>query len=171
MQPYLHTYLLTPYLRTYFSSSSCNLVARCAAIRLCTSSCSCDRQADRQMIGYGTAHRWRYRLQAYNPKASSQLHLTAPARQHRTGSAEMQAGRTVAQPKPQSRRSHSEAVRGATVEVWKNRQRAWRWAPHLRCAVKFRRRRQARFQLSHAPSLSLARLDEVLSLLHQLADV
>ena len=41
----------------------------------------------------------------------------------------------------------------------------------LRCAVEFCRRRQARFQLSHAPSLSLAGQDEVLSLLHQLADV
>ena len=90
---------------------------------------------------------------------------------HHTGSAETQAGRAVAQPKPRSRRSHPEVVRGATVEVWKNRQRAWRWARHLRCAVEFRCRRQARFQLSHAPSLSLARLDEVVSLLHQLADV
>ena len=38
----------------------------------------------------------------------------------------------------------------------------------LRCLVEFRRGRQARFQLSHAASLSLARLDEILSLLHQL---
>ena len=38
----------------------------------------------------------------------------------------------------------------------------------LRCLVEFRRRRQARFQLSHAASLSLARLDEILSLPHQL---
>ena len=38
----------------------------------------------------------------------------------------------------------------------------------LRCLVEFRRRRQARFQLSHAASLSLARLDEIISLLHQL---
>ena len=38
----------------------------------------------------------------------------------------------------------------------------------LRRLVEFRRRRQARFQLSHAASLSLARLDEIISLLHQL---
>ena len=38
----------------------------------------------------------------------------------------------------------------------------------LRRLVELRRRRQARFQLSHAASLSLARLDEILSLLHQL---
>ena len=41
----------------------------------------------------------------------------------------------------------------------------------LRRLVEFCRRRQAHFQLSHAASLSLARLDEILSLLHQLANV
>ena len=38
----------------------------------------------------------------------------------------------------------------------------------LRRLVEFRRGGQARFQLSHAASLSLARLDEILSLPHQL---